>query len=453
MIGNASSEAGDDLFYGGDGNDQINGGAGNDTLYGEAGNDLMRGNNGDDFIYGGEGNDTIYGENNSNVTTLGNDYIDAGTGNDLIYCGSGNDTIILNEGKNTVNAYEGNDFIYGGTGNDDIYAGHGNNYIETGLGKNLVSAGTGNDTIIVDGSDNTVRAGAGNDSITIKGGTNYFLYADAGNDTVVIEAGKNTLELGDGDDTVTITNDWKLRDKETDIVAGKATITGGAGNDTFNVGQGTFEVSLTGGEGADIFDLSQTWQYDAYYYDGNGTLGICKGSDIIINDFSSEDTIALRNGAINHFLADGHKVSDTSYAKYSMFFDVTVDAEGNGTADLSKVMLALEDKNTVVAGYNETTGKIDTSIVIKTADENGSVLDAGKIVFRDTEGNDVEYKFNEAFINDVTEKVAAWLTSEGYSSVEAAMEAGRTDVLVSFVNASLPNATGPAGGEDIFILA
>ena len=79
-----------------------------------------------------------------------------------------------------------------------------------------------------------MRAGAGNDSITIKGGTNYFLYAEAGNDNVVIEAGKNSLELGDGDDTVTITNDWKLRDKETDIVAGKSTITGGAGSSKGN---------------------------------------------------------------------------------------------------------------------------------------------------------------------------------------------------------------------------
>ena len=451
QIGNSASEAGDDLFYGGDGNDTVKGGVGKDTLYGDAGNDMIYGDGGDDYIYGGEGNDTIYGESNSNGTGTGNNYIDAGTGDDTVYGGLGNDTIILNEGKNTVYTYDGNDSIIGGAGNDNLYAGDGNNYVETGLGKNMVSCGTGNDTIIVDGSDNTVNAGAGDDSITIKGGTNYFLSAGAGNDTVVIEAGKQTLDLGDGDDTVTITNDWKLRDKESDIVAGKSTITGGAGNDTFNVGKGTFEVSLTGGEGADFFNISDTWHYDAYTYDGNGKLGVCKGSDITINDFSAEDTIALRNGAINHFLADGYKVSDTDYAKYSMFFDVALDSEGNATADLSKVMFALDDKDSVVSSYNATTGKLDTSIIIKTADENASVLDAGKIVFRDTEGNDVEYKFNEVFINDVTEKVAAWLSDNNYGSVSEAITAGDTEVLTAFVNASLPNATGPAGGYDIFV--
>ena len=66
-------------------------------------------------------------------------------------------------------------------------------------------------------------------------------------------------------------------------------------------------------------------------------------------------------------------------------------------------------------------------------------------------GNDVEYKFNEIYINDIKEKVASWLVDNKYDSVAAAIEDGNKDVFIAFIDASLPNKNGPAGGYDIFV--
>ncbi len=490
--------------------DDITGTNNSDLIYGYAGNDFILANNGADTIYGGAGNDEIiaFGENSVVYGGDGKDDITLMSRNQKVAYGEkGNDYLSLEYGLATISGGVGNDTIEGGFIDDsdivfakgdgkDLYQYRGAMYIcDKESGKKLngdyeVNAETlvfedssisdlsfaqkGDNLVITYGKNSSVTVenyykflGAtepeqlefvyrnGNIAHYVTGSENWEIYIQTkdGNKSLlsdVLSAYKNDHIGTSKSDTFNVSGDWYLKNNLPEAVP-TSTLYGGEGADTFNVGKGTFEVELTGGEGADLFNISDTWHYDAYTYDGNGTLGVCKGSDITINDFSAEDTIALRNGAINHFLADGHKVSDTDYAKYSMFFDVSVDAEGKATADLSKVMFALDDKDSVVGSYNAETGKLDTSIIIKTAGENGSVLDAGKIVFRDTEGNDVEYKFNEVFINDVTEKVAAWLSDNDYGSVSEAITAGDTEVLTAFVNASLPNTNGPAGGYDIFV--
>ena len=96
-----------------------------------------------------------------------------------------------------------------------------------------------------------------------------------------------------------------------------------------------------------------------------------------------------------------------------------------------------------------------SSFVIKTED-NGSILDAGNVIIRDTEGNEISYKFNEEYFNAVTAEVAAWLTVNEFASVADAIDAGRTDVLTAFVDASLPfkgdaGISGQPGGYDILV--
>ena len=184
---------------------------------------------------------------------------------------------------------------------------------------------------------------------------------------------------------------------------------------------------------------------------------IATGANITISDISADDKVIFSQYTANHMSGEGVYVNDSAdgYAKYSMFFDVTVDENGKGSADLSKIMFSLKDESTVASKWNDELGLLNTSFVLQTEDGTGSVLDA-KFFVRDESGNDVEYKFNETVINQITEKVASWLSTEtDYSSVMEAIADGNKDVLAQFVNAVKPYDQGFGTesyvGEDILV--
>ncbi len=116
--------------------------------------------------------------NDSIFGTLGNDSINALSGDDFLYGDYGDDIL---EGGN------GNDAVIGSWGNDDLYGGNGNDTLgfsstHDEIGNDYLNGGTGNDQLY---------AGTGNDTL------NGYGYSGSEYDTLVGGAGADTFVLGD----------------------------------------------------------------------------------------------------------------------------------------------------------------------------------------------------------------------------------------------------------------
>lgn len=143
---------------------------------GAAGNDVIVGGSGNDFLFGGSGNNVISGG-------AGDDFITADSGNNIISGGSGNDSIVMGDGHDVISGGDGADIIYGQGGHDVISGGDGDDLIYGGEGDDILSGGAGSDVIEGEGST------AGNENVV---GNYYFvssedfLFGGAGNDTFAI---------------------------------------------------------------------------------------------------------------------------------------------------------------------------------------------------------------------------------------------------------------------------
>jgi Ca2+-binding RTX toxin-like protein len=143
---------------------------------GAAGNDVIVGGSGNDFLFGGSGNNVISGG-------AGDDFITADSGNNIISGGSGNDSIVMGDGHDVISGGDGADIIYGQGGHDVISGGDGDDLIYGGEGDDILSGGAGSD--VIEGGGST----AGNENVV---GNYYFvssedfLFGGAGNDTFAI---------------------------------------------------------------------------------------------------------------------------------------------------------------------------------------------------------------------------------------------------------------------------
>lgn len=313
--------AGNDVMEGDPGNDTLIGGAGNDTLTGNYGNDYLDGGDGDDqinasswtysavTIAGGAGNDVISATLQANQISLG-DGIDrlvfngqtagytsaladtvtdfkAGAGGDILvirdgfsnsYTGgnpfngfirlvqSGADTLVQvdNDGAgqnasfltvyrlqgvtaSSLTAYNFDgldpsgasspglvltgtaaaDNLKGGVFNDTIRGMEGDDNLDGGAGDNLLEGGDGNDRLDGRQGNDTLRGGAGDDYLTDWGGSSY-------------------MDGGDGNDMLTAS------------AVRNATLIGGNGDDTIQIGLDTHTITL--GAGADKIGMSTPWQ-------------------------------------------------------------------------------------------------------------------------------------------------------------------------------------------------
>ncbi|WP_374762181.1 calcium-binding protein [Massilia scottii] len=145
----------------------------------------------------------------------------AGSRNDEIFGTHLNDRYEGNGGNDTIHSGEGRDTILGGDGADLLFAGSGDD---------VVDAGAGDDTVVGDAGSDTLSGGTGNDRLTISYGGDSLLDGGEGNDTLV--AGNY--------DTVTF---------------GSVQLSGGDGNDFFQISRAPSTVSVTasGGSGQDIY--------------------------------------------------------------------------------------------------------------------------------------------------------------------------------------------------------
>ena len=275
-------DQGNDSLDGGAGDDSMDGNDGNDTMWGREGKDDMDGMSGHDHLEGGPGDDTLYGG-------AGNDSLGGGDGNDRLYGGDGDDLLNGDDGDDSLFGGEGNDTLYGNDGQDWLDGGGGDDWLNPGDTRLWESIGgsTGNDTIVY--SDVSygyhdlgygrldagihVRIDSVNNTASVDKGPN-------GTDTIVditnpLDAGWTTggfaLYGTDFDDTFDLTLDdeqWMQ-------------VTGGAGNDTYNIttsgsenqGLVQFDFAWWDVENGIHVDLSEGIAHD----DGHGSVDTING--------------------------------------------------------------------------------------------------------------------------------------------------------------------------------
>lgn len=207
------------------------------------GADFVVGGSGSDFIYGGPGNDNLWGDYNVSISGApsqlslqqyfgdlaplfgrpGDDYIDGGTGNDTISDqDGGNDVLIGGEGNDTISSLDSMDFVqvpgaaagahnvvFGDAGDDNI------------------------DVVNVTGGFDVVDGGDGDDHISVTA-TRYTIEDDQGV-TYGAVAGRAFVTGGAGDDVLT-------------VFADDGHVDGGAGNDEYTVSGASIQLSDSSGD-------------------------------------------------------------------------------------------------------------------------------------------------------------------------------------------------------------
>ena len=265
----------------------------------------------------------------------------------------GNDTLIGTEGDDILIGLGGNDHLAGGDGDDTLLGGAGNDVLEGGTGINDLQGGDGDDALwlfeapvdpfhsyySVDASG-TLRGGAGNDSIYAGGGSNIRIWGDDGDDFIVtynaklVDAGDGNdkvqfvanagtdappeLDGGNGYDTLYLGASSYAGNNLLNGAGGVDLLVGGAGNDTYFVGDPSdscFEVANEGndsvfatsnyGLAADVENLILQGNADLQAY-GNNQANVIYGNagNNLINAAGGIDLMVGGAGNDTYFVDD-----------------------------------------------------------------------------------------------------------------------------------------------------
>jgi len=275
------------------------------------------------FVIGTSQSDTLVGGNFNEgdifFTGAGDDTIDGGLGADFIYADDGNDVVfdqMVNKkfGSNLGNLVNSQIHLDGGRGIDtlsiDLSAQSGGIQLESKdpTLENLNSLGGLKDGSTISGFEifKDIKTGAGNDILTQLGQVNNLFITGAGDDKVNPGLGNDTVNGGDGNDTLIL--DYSEGDTGSGLVmtidpkamiskalrklANMQTpldkvefqefenyeVTGTSKGDTLMGNNG--KDSFTGGAGADTFVLGD--EYNVFYGNGNNSYALIK-------DFNPEE--------------------------------------------------------------------------------------------------------------------------------------------------------------------
>ncbi len=266
-------------------NTRITGTSGADTITGSDGNNIITGLAGGDTINGGAGNDTINGGDDADVITggTGNDRMVGAGGNDTYFVDSSDDTVveaaaggtdlvsssatftlsanvenltltggsaINGTGNGEANVITGNgvaNSLFGLGGNDTLSGGIGSDYLDGGLGDDTMIGGTGNDTFVVNAATDVVTEAGGEGTDTIR--TSVSLTLAANTEALVATANNLTLTgLGTTDQLTSF-----------DSTAGRTTLVGGDGSDTYFLNGRNDVVTETAPNGdTDVVEINWT---------------------------------------------------------------------------------------------------------------------------------------------------------------------------------------------------
>lgn len=266
-----------ETLTGGGGNDTLRGGGGHDLLDGNTGDDSVAGGDGEDTLTGNYGNDTLRGEagNDQLIDDLGDNLLDGGDGADLLKASSatGAHTLLGGTGQDTLSGAGRSLLLDGGEDADELTAG------------NLNGEGTA-----------TLIGGGGNDHLFVRNHDTVWLRGDDGDDLLQIYLARNaTVEGGAGRDTLDVGG----------AVAAHFRLDGGADDDLINLNcawsNGKTDATLIGGSGNDRIDLAggSTVQIPKALLsggDGDDSLSAGNGLDLLLDGGSGNDVLSLASG-------------------------------------------------------------------------------------------------------------------------------------------------------------
>jgi len=248
---------------------------------GNAGDNVLRGNAGANVLTGGAGNDTYYVGSEDTVVEL------AGGGTDTVYT-SGTFTL-SGDVENLV--LTGNATIDGvGNAMDNTITGNaGANRLDGGAGADTLVGGSGDDVYIVDSAGDTVLEDVNQGADTVRSSVTYTLTANV---EAIVLTGTDAID-GFGN---------SLNNSLTGNDAANV-LTGGAGDDTYFVGQGDLVVE-NANEGTDTVDSA-----DSYALPANVEILILMGALAVNGTGNDLSNTIWGNSAAN--VLDGGAGADT----------------------------------------------------------------------------------------------------------------------------------------------
>lgn len=230
----------DDFFYATSYDDVIYGGPGDDYIESYAGFDILEGGIGDDILQGG----------------LGGDFLAGGDGDDILEGGADDDEFFGDEGDDTLVGGDGNDYLEGGDGDDVVTGGAGNDILWTsGNGTHDFDGGSGQDFIAYGHNNGSARSE--DISVKLNGGN----YASVFLDGAPVDIIRNVEHVASGNG-----QDRLFGDGAVNFLAGlkgNDRLDGGGGNDELQGGVGADVV--TGGDGNDLLFGENTGGFETSF--------------------------------------------------------------------------------------------------------------------------------------------------------------------------------------------
>jgi RTX calcium-binding nonapeptide repeat (4 copies) len=246
------------------------------------------------------------------------DWIEAPLGNHLISTGAGDDVIFAGVDASGVVVAPNPGYLtspqpIANAGNQLVYAGAGNDYVVTGTGNDVIDLGDGNDFL----TDGFFSAPNGN-SVVFGGGGNDLIY--------VYRALNAVIDGGSEDDVI------QVNPSITSPGNNSATISGGSGNDSIDLGGRWETIFIDGGSGNDNLSAAV---YPEFFSPDNSEIRSIPIVTATVLGGGGDDLvsfIAVRKNS-NTFVDGGADNDYISVGSYEQINTATISIEGGSGND------------------------------------------------------------------------------------------------------------------------
>lgn len=468
---NAAGNALDNTLSGNGSNNTLNGSTGNDYLAGGGGNDTYIIDAAGDVVTEepGDGNDTINTNFTYSLTTDVDEVENLTLYGSLAINGTGNavaNIIIGNLAVNTLSGLDGNDTLDGGVAADIMIGGDGNDvyYIDNALDTVTEVFGEGTADAVLNSVTYDMAAQAGNVEImTMQGAGNINGTGNTLGNTMTGNAGNNTIDGGDGTDILSglggddnlvggndadtldggAGNDYLTGGNDADTLDGGTgidTMVGNLGDDVYIITSATKTIIEALGEGVDEVRSSLTHTLAANVE--NLTL---TGSSPVNGFGNGLVNIIQGNGAANTL--DGAAGNDTLIGGagsdvyiVDSALDVVTEAIGGGTADI--IMSSVTYDMSVSA-----TGEVENLTLTGAANINGTGNDEDNTITGNSGINTLAGGLgDDSYVVQSLTDVVLEATGEGEDTVLSAISWALDNVQevenITLLGTNAVNATG-----------